>query len=130
MVPAKCGPRAELPVEAYLPGAPIHLVTTEFLRYSQGDFLSAHYELGSLFQAAKIQPQIPIKYLPNKTEFRYKLALSKLTLRTHPERLQMLHVPTKGCFPSKTCKTFMGQQLYMVIQIKMTSKKVNHFKFR
>lgn len=84
-VPAKCSPRAELPVEAYLPGAPVHLVTTEFLRYSQGDFVSAHYELSSLFQAGKIQPQIPIKYLPNKTELRYKLALSKLTLRTHPE---------------------------------------------
>lgn len=85
MVPVKCSPRAELPVEAYLPGAPVHLVTTEFLRYSQGDFVSAHYELSSLFQAGKLQPQIPIKYLPNKTELRYKLALSKLTLRTHPE---------------------------------------------
>lgn len=59
----------QLPVEAYLLGAPVHLVTTEFLRYSQGYFVSAHYELGSLFQAAKIQPQIPISTYQIKQNF-------------------------------------------------------------
>lgn len=81
----------------------------------------------------RYRPQLPIKYLPNKTELCYELAWSKLTSEDSSSMIANAMCAYWGAFFQLNMQVFhltAAVYLNMVIHIQMITRKVNNFKLR